>query len=72
MMGLAWEFVTQMIAGALLGWGIGTWLGNESLGSLIGTGVGLIVATYSLIRGGMKLNRELDRIASASRGGTKP
>ena len=67
MMGLAWEFVTQMIAGALLGWGVGLWCGNDTVGAIIGTGVGLVVATYSLIRGGLKLNRELYRIAARSR-----
>lgn len=62
MMALAWEFVTQMIAGALLGYGIGLWLGNDVLGALIGTGMGLAVATYTLIRGAMRLNSQLDRI----------
>ncbi len=67
MMGLAWGFVTEMIGGALLGWGIGLWFGNDTLGALIGTGAGLVVATYSLIRGGMRLNRQLDEIAARSR-----
>lgn len=67
MMGLAWEFITQMIAGALLGWLIGVWLGNDTIGALIGTGLGFVVAMYSLIRGGLRLDKELDRIKRRGR-----
>ncbi|MSR28399.1 MAG: hypothetical protein EXS03_02340 [Phycisphaerales bacterium] len=67
MMGLAWGFVTQMLAGALLGLGVGVWLGDETMGALFGTGTGLVVATYFLLRGGLRLNRELDRIAAQQR-----
>lgn len=66
MMGLGWQFVSEMLAGAFLGWGIGLWLGDEMIGAMIGTGVGLIVATYTLIRGALKLNSALERIDRAS------
>ncbi len=71
MMGLGWQFVTEMLAGAFLGWGIGIWFGDETVGALIGTGLGLIVATYTLIRGALKLNASLDRIDQATRSGVK-
>ncbi len=71
MMGLGWQFVTEMLAGAFLGWIVGKWLGNETVGALIGTGSGLTVATYSLIRGALKLNSALDRM-DKSKGKTPP
>ncbi len=66
MMGLGWQFVTEMLAGALLGWGIGAWLGDETTGTMIGTLVGFAIATYSLIRGAIKLNAALDKLDRAS------
>lgn len=69
-MGLAWQFVTEMLAGAALGWVIGLWLGDETIGALIGTGIGFVIATYSLIRGALKLNAVLDRMDKSK--GTKP
>ncbi len=66
MMGLGWQFVTEMLAGAFLGWVIGRWLGDDTLGTMIGLGVGFIVATYSLIRGALKLNSALDAIERRS------
>jgi F0F1-type ATP synthase assembly protein I len=62
MAGLAWRFTTEVIAGAVLGWLIGSWLGDANLGALIGTGIGLAVAMYSLMRGALKLNASLDRL----------
>ena len=66
MMGLAWQFVTEMLAGAFLGWGIGVWFGNDTLGALIGTGAGFLIATYTLIRGALKLHSALDALERAS------
>jgi len=65
MAGLAWRFTTEVIAGAVLGWLIGSWLGDANLGALIGTGIGLAVAMYSLMRGALKLNASLDRLGQA-------
>lgn len=70
MMGLGWQFVTEMLAGAFFGWIVGRWLGDETIGALIGTGCGLAVATYTLIRGALKLNSALDRMDKSK--GTKP
>ena len=70
MMGLGWQFVTGMLAGAFFGWIVGRWLGDETIGALIGTGCGLAVATYTLIRGALKLNSALDRMNKSK--GTKP
>ncbi|MBM4101799.1 MAG: hypothetical protein FJ256_06000 [Phycisphaerae bacterium] len=71
MAGLAWRFTTEVIAGAVLGWLVGSWLGDTNMGALIGTGVGLAVAMYSLLRGALKLNASLDRLGggrSSSKG----
>jgi len=65
MAGLAWRFTTEVIAGAVLGWLVGSWLGDANLGALIGTGIGLAVAMYSLMRGALKLNASLDRLGGA-------
>ena len=69
-MGLGWQFVTEMLAGAFFGWIVGRWRGDETIGALIGTGCGLAVATYTLIRGALKLNSALDRMNKSK--GTKP
>lgn len=66
MMGLGWQFVTEMIAGAFLGWAIGYWFGNETRGTIIGTGFGFVIATYTLIHGALKLNAALDKMERAS------
>ncbi len=66
MMGLGWQFVTEMIAGAFLGWAIGYWFGNETRGTMWGTGAGFLIATYTLIRGALKLNAALDKLERAS------
>lgn len=65
MAGLAWRFTTEVIAGAVLGWLVGSWLGDTNMGALIGTGIGLAVAMYSLMRGALKLNASLDRLGGA-------
>lgn len=62
MVGLAWRFTTEVIAGAVLGWFLGSWLGDANMGALVGTGIGLAVAMYSLMRGALKLNASLDRL----------
>jgi len=70
MAGLAWRFTTEVIAGAVLGWLVGSWLDAANNGALIGTGIGLAVATYSLMRGALKLNASLDRLGGGGSAGS--
>lgn len=59
--GLGMEVVAQVAAGALVGWVIDWWRGTGSTGLLVGSLVGIAVGLWSLIRGALKLNRELER-----------
>lgn len=55
------EVVSLVAAGALLGWFFDQWKGTDPSGLLIGSVIGIIVGMWSLIRGSLKLNRELER-----------
>ncbi len=59
--GIGMEVVSQVAAGALLGWIFDRWRGTAPTGLLIGSVIGIIVGMWSLIRGSLKLNRELER-----------
>ena len=59
--GLGMEVATQVGAGALLGWLFDRWRGTAPTGLLVGAVIGIVVGLWSLIKGGVKLNRELDR-----------
>ena len=59
--GLGMEVATQVGAGALLGWLYDRWQGTAPTGLLVGAVIGIVVGLWSLIRGALKLNRELDR-----------
>ena len=59
--GLGMEVAAQVAAGALLGWLFDRWRGTGSTGLLVGSVIGIVVGLWSLIRGALKLNRELDR-----------
>ena len=62
-----------MGAGALLGWGFDRWRGTAPNGLLVGSVIGIGAAMWSLIRGSLKLNRELDRYhPTAGRGRPLP
>ncbi len=55
------EVAAQVAAGALLGWLFDRWRGTDPKGLLVGSVIGIVVGLWSLIRGALKLNRELDR-----------
>ena len=70
---LGMEVAAQVAAGALLGWVFDRWRGTEPTGLLVGSLIGIAVALWSLVRGGIKLNRDLDRIhPTAGRGRPLP
>ena len=59
---LGMEVAAQMAAGALLGWLFDRWQGTGTTGILVGSVIGIAVGLWSLVRGGIKLNRALDRM----------
>ena len=59
--GLGMEVAAQVAAGAVLGWLYDRWRGTGSTGLLVGAVLGIVIGLWSLIRGAMKLNRELER-----------
>ena len=61
MSGLGMEVAAQVAAGAVLGWLFDRWRGTGSTGLLVGAVVGIVVGLGNLIRGALKLNRELER-----------
>ncbi len=73
MAGIGMEVVSQVAAGALLGWIFDRWRGTAPTGLLIGSVIGIIVGMWSFIRGALKLNRELERqYPTAGRGRPLP
>src|SRR5690606_30239885 len=65
MAGTGFEVASEVAAGALLGWLFDRWQGTAPKGVMIGSIIGIIVGLWSLIRNGLKLNRELERAAPA-------
>jgi F0F1-type ATP synthase assembly protein I len=65
--GLGMQVASEAGAGALLGWLFDRWRGTAPTGLLVGAVIGIVVALWSLIRGGLKLNRDLDREAARRR-----
>lgn len=61
MLGLGWQMSTEVIAGAALGWGVDHFFGTGPKGVMIGALVGVVVAIYSLVRGGLRLYKSVDR-----------
>ncbi len=59
--GLGMEVAAQMAAGAVLGWLFDKWRGTGTTGLLVGAVIGIVIGLWSLIRGALKLNRELER-----------
>ncbi len=71
MAGLGMEVAGQVAAGALLGWLYDRWRGTGTTGILVGSLIGIAVGLGSMIRGALKLNRELER-QSPTAGRGKP
>jgi F0F1-type ATP synthase assembly protein I len=65
--GLGMQVASEAGAGALLGWLFDWWRGTAPTGLLVGAVIGIVVALWSLIKGGLKLNRDLDREAARRR-----
>lgn len=61
MAGIGMEVAAQVAAGALLGWLFDLWRGTEPVGILTGSIAGILVGMWSLIKGTLRLNRQLDR-----------
>ena len=70
--GLGMQVASEAGAGALLGWLFDAWQGTKPKGLLVGALVGITVALWSLIKGGLKLNRDLDREAARRRSPPPP
>ena len=59
MAGLAGETASHVLAGVLLGWGASELFGGDYW-IIVGGIMGIITGIASLIRGGLKLNHQLD------------
>ena len=62
MAGLGGETASYVAAGLLLGWGFSEWFGSDVwlvVGGIAGTVTGMV----ALVRGALKLNKEMDRLA---------
>jgi F0F1-type ATP synthase assembly protein I len=68
MVGVGMQVSSEAIAGALLGWLVDWWMGNQRhWGLLIGGTLGIVVALVTLIRTAWKLNQEMDRTDAQDR-----
>jgi F0F1-type ATP synthase assembly protein I len=61
--GLGFQVASEVGAGALLGWLVDGWLNSAPTGLLVGSIAGIAVGLWSLIRGALRLNRQLDSIS---------
>lgn len=57
------ETASFVLGGVILGWGAKTLFGGDDTWIVIGAVAGIASGISQLIRGGLKLNRELDRAA---------
>lgn len=63
------EVAAQVGAGLLLGWLFDRWRGTDPTGLMVGGIAGIAVGLFSLVKGALKLNRDLDhRHPTAGRG----
>lgn len=60
MAGLGMQVSSEVLAGLLLGWLYDRWRGTAPTGATIGAIIGIVVGLVSLVRGSMKLMKELD------------
>ncbi|MBL9150114.1 MAG: AtpZ/AtpI family protein [Phycisphaerae bacterium] len=59
LMGVGWEFGSQVVAGLLLGWGIDWLFNTRPWGLVIGPICGLAVGMWTFIRRAMAIDRSL-------------
>lgn len=67
--GLAFEVTSQVAAGALLGWLIDRWLDTAPKGLLTGALLGIAVGLWHLVRGALRLERQLPPPRGENRAG---
>ena len=67
MAGLGMETASFVIGGVILGYGARSLLGGGDTWILVGAIAGIASGISQLIRGGLKLNRQLDRAAGVGR-----
>ncbi len=60
MMGLAWAMLSEVLAGVGIGWLVDHFWGTRPTGMTIGACIGILVAMYSLVRGGLSMNAYLE------------
>ena len=60
MAGLGMQTSSEVVAGALIGWGLDHWLESSPTWLLAGGIAGIAVGLTTLIRGAMKANKEFD------------
>lgn len=67
MAGMGFQVASEVAAGVLLGWLFDRWRGAPGMGGnigvIVGASVGILVGLWSMIRTGIKLNRELDKVS---------
>ncbi len=61
MAGLGLEVSTHVLAGALLGWLFDKWQGTAPKGVTYGAIAGIVFGMWTLVRGALKLNAQLDK-----------
>jgi hypothetical protein len=70
MAGLGMQVASEVAAGALVGWLIDRWRGGGTTATLIGGIAGISVGLWTLLRGALALNRDLDRVSPTKGRGT--
>ena len=67
MAGLGMETASFVLGGVVIGWGAKTLFGGTDTWILIGGIAGILSGISQLIRGGLKLNEQLDRAAGVGK-----
>ena len=68
MMGIGWEFISQVVAGLLLGWLVDWGFSTKPWGILCGLGAGLVVGMWSFLRSALRLNASLPAVRKPPQG----
>ena len=67
MAGLGMETASFVLGGVVIGWGAKSLFGGTDTWILVGGIAGILSGISQLIRGGLKLNRQLDQAAGLGR-----
>lgn len=68
MMGIGWEFLSQVVAGLILGWVVDWAFSTTPWGILGGLAAGLLVGMWTFIRSALKLNASLPAVRKPREG----